>query len=109
MLDRRSGQERRATNRYPVELDIEWQGRGERMPGSLSDISLDGCFILSSGEVEQGDRIRLFVPLDDGMRVEFGGVVANYVFEIGFGLRFDQLSAAQKDLLISIVKNSTQG
>ncbi|MGE3465721.1 MAG: PilZ domain-containing protein [Pyrinomonadaceae bacterium] len=109
MLDRRSGQERRATNRYPVELEVEWQGAGERMPGTLSDISLDGCFVLGSGEVEHGDRIRLFVPLDDGMRVEFGGVVANYVFEIGFGLKFDQLSLAQKDLLINIVKDVTKG
>ncbi|MEQ1646759.1 MAG: PilZ domain-containing protein, partial [Pyrinomonadaceae bacterium] len=93
MQDRRSGTERRSTTRYPVEFDIEWEAANGRVPGSLSDISLDGCFVLGSGEVEDGDRVRIFVPLEDGMRVEFSGVVANNVFEIGFGVKFDQLSA----------------
>ncbi len=106
MQDRRSGTERRSTNRYPVALDVEWQASGERLTGSISDISLDGCFVLSSGDVEDGERIRMFVPLSDGMKVEFGGVVANHVFEIGFGIRFDSLSAAQRELLIRVVKET---
>lgn len=104
MQDRRSGDERRATNRYPVQLEIEWQAAGDRMPGSLSDVSLDGCFILGSADVQDGDRVKVFVPLTDGMNVEFGGVIANHVFEIGFGVRFDQLSAAQRELLINLVR-----
>ena len=108
MQDRRSGQERRSTNRYPVEFEVEWQGAIRRSKGSVSDISLDGCFVLSSGEVEDGERIKMFVPLADGMKVEFGGVVANHVFEIGFGIRFDKLSAAQRELLIRIVRDSGQ-
>jgi hypothetical protein len=108
MQDRRSGTERRSTNRYPVELDIEWEGPAGRLPGSLSDISIDGCFVLCSGEVEEGERVRIFVPLADGMRVEFSGVVANCVFEIGFGVKFDQLSNAQRELLIKMVRESGQ-
>lgn len=108
MQDRRSGTERRSTNRYPLELDIEWEGTAGRVPGSLSDISLDGCFVLGSGEVEDGERVRIFVPLADGMRVEFSGVVANSVFEIGFGVKFDQLSAAQRDLLIRMARDPRQ-
>lgn len=78
------------------------------MPGSLSDISLDGCFVLGSGEVEDGDRVRIFVPLADGMRVEFSGVIANNVFEIGFGVKFDPLSNAQREVLIQMVRDSGQ-
>jgi len=107
--DRRSGTERRETNRYPVELDVQWQGTGGRLPGSISDVSLAGCFVLSSGDVSDGEQIRLFIPLADGMKVEFSGRVANHVIEIGFGLRFDQLSAAQRDLLIQIVRDSEGG
>ena len=70
----------------------------------MSDVSLDGCFVLSSGDVNDGDPIRLFVPLSDGMKVEFSGRVANHVIEIGFGLRFDKLSAAQRDVLARIVR-----
>lgn len=104
--DRRSGAERRATNRYPVDVEIEWEGTTGRSPGSISDVSLDGCFVLSSGDVNDGDRVKLFIPLADGMKVEFGGRVANHALEIGFGFRFDQLSVAQRDLLVKIVRES---
>jgi hypothetical protein len=104
--DRRSGQERRASNRYPVEMDVEWEGAAGRQPGTLSDVSLDGCFVLSSGDIEDGDPVKIFVPLADGMRVQFDGKVANHVYEIGFGVRFGQLSAAQRDLLSQIVHRS---
>ena len=104
--DRRSGTERRATNRFPVEVDVQWQGSGSRMPGSVSDVSLDGCFVLSSGDVTDGETVKLFVPLADGMKVEFSGRVANHVMEIGFGLKFDQLSAAQRDVLGHLVRQA---
>jgi hypothetical protein len=104
--DRRSGTERRASNRFPIEVDVQWQGSGERMPGSVSDVSLDGCFVLSSGDVTDGETVKLFVPLADGMKVEFSGRVANHVLEIGFGLKFDQLSAAQRDVLSRLVREA---
>ena len=104
--DRRSGTERRGTNRFPVELDIEWQGTGERSPGTLSDVSLDGCFVLGSGDVTDGEHIKIFVPLVDGMKVQFDGKVANHVFEIGFGINFEPLSEAQRELLVGLVRKT---
>ena len=102
--ERRSGAERRATNRCPVEVDIEWQSSGERQKGTLSDVSFDGCFILGSGEVEDGENVLVFIPLADGMKVQFAGSVANHVFEIGFGVKFDQLSSAQREVLVGLVR-----
>lgn len=106
--DRRSGLERRSSNRYPVEMDVEWEGAHGRQPGTLSDVSLDGCFVLSSGDIDDGDPVKVFVPLADGMKVQFDGKVANHVFEIGFGVRFGQLSAAQRDLLGQIVRKADE-
>ena len=104
--DRRSGYERRSSNRYPVELEVEWEGNSGRQPGTMSDVSLEGCFILSSGDTNDGDTVKIFVPLEDGMRVQFQGTVANHVYEIGFGVRFGALSAAQRDLLTQMVRPS---
>ncbi len=104
--DRRSGSERRATNRYPIELEVEWEGSAGRRPGTISDVSLDGCFVLSSGDTHDGDAVKVFIPLADGMKVQFDGKVANHVYEIGFGVRFEQLSAAQRDLLIRLVRET---
>lgn len=108
-MDRRSGHERRTTNRFVVEVDVEWEGPKGRQPGTISDVSLDGCFVLGSGDIGDGDPVRIFVPLADGMKVQFTGRVANHVFEIGFGVKFDQLSAQQKDLLTQIVRRAEGG
>ncbi len=108
MQDRRSGIERRSSNRYQVDVEIEWEASGTRSPGSISDVSLEGCFVLGSGDVLDGDRVRIFIPLADGMKVEFGGAVANHVFEIGFGVKFDPLASAQRELLMAIVRQSGQ-
>lgn len=104
--DRRSGGERRSSSRYHIEVDVEWQAGSERLPGSVSDVSLDGCFVLCSGDVEDGERVKVFIPLADGMKVEFAGRVANHVVDIGFGLKFDQLSAAQRDVLGRLVREA---
>ena len=106
MEDRRSGEERRGTNRYPIEINVEWEAGAGRQPGSMSDVSLDGCFLLSSGDVNDGDTVKIFVPLADGMKVQFDARVANHVYEIGFGVKFATLSTAQRELLVKIVRQT---
>ena len=69
-------------------------------------MSIDGCFVLSSGDINDGDSVKVFVPLADGMKVQFDGKVANHVYEIGFGVRFEQLTGAQRDVLIKIVRDT---
>lgn len=106
--DRRTGEERRGTKRFPVDVQIEWEVNGVRKPGTMNDVSFDGCYVLSSANVLDGDTVRIFVPLADGMRVQFGGKIANHVVEIGFGVRFEALSSAQRDLLVNLVRSSPQ-
>ena len=104
--DRRSGRERRGTNRFPINIDVEWETNGSRQKGTMSDVSFDGCFMLSSGDVEDHDPVRILVPLADGMKVQFSGKIANHALEIGFGVKFDQLSTAQREVLIRLVRES---
>ena len=106
MQDRRSGDERRSTNRYPLDIPVEWEAASGRQPGTLSDVSFDGCFVLSNGDVADGDNVKIFLPLGDGMKVQFDGRIANHVFEIGFGVKFVPLSQAQKEILTKLVKES---
>ncbi|MGI9054861.1 MAG: PilZ domain-containing protein, partial [Pyrinomonadaceae bacterium] len=49
--DRRSGSERRTNKRFSVNIDVEWEGSVGRQPGTISDVSTTGCFVLCSGEV----------------------------------------------------------
>jgi len=106
--DRRSGSERRSTNRFPVEAPIEWDAGGEQKEGTMSDVSYDGCFVMTGGDVANGTTVRIFLALEDGVKVQYAGKVANSVAEIGFGVRFDQLTAAQREVLVRHVKSSRE-
>ena len=103
--DRRTGNERRTTKRYGVNIDIEWEGSVGRRKGTISDISTTGCFVLCSGEVNDGEMVKIFIPLADGMKAEFWGEVVNHVLEIGFGANFVALSTPQREFLEGIVKS----
>lgn len=103
MNDRRSGADRRAIARNPVSIDIQWEGSQGRQNGTISDLSELGCFVLSGGMVFEGEAVRLFLPLDTGFNVEFRGTVLNHAFEIGFAVRFQGLSRAQRDVLFNLV------
>lgn len=104
--DRRSGNERRESDRLAVKIDVQWEGAsGKRKPGNLSDLSPQGCFVLCSGEVEDGEKVRIFLPLADKMKVEFWGKIVNHIYEIGFAVRFVQLSSAQKDFIEKLLRH----
>ena len=105
ILDRRSGRDRRTNERYQLNIDVEWEGLIGRKPGTISDISTTGCFVMCSGEVADGETVKIFLPLSDGMKVQFWGEVVNHVLEIGYGVRFIELSQAQKDFLGKFVES----
>ncbi len=101
--DRRSGDDRRNHARRNVTIDVEWEDSTGRRAGTLSDLSEAGCFVLSSGEVNAGDVIKLFLPLGDGMKVQVLGEVKNQVSDIGFALRFMTPSEAQSDVITGLM------
>jgi len=103
-IDRRKADDRRRTKRFTVSLDVEWENHYGRRTGTMSDISEEGCFILTEVDVTDGELVKVFVPLTGGMKVEFMGQVANYVYEIGFAVHFLSLSEAQKEFLANFVE-----
>lgn len=58
------------------------QGRG-----AVSDLSATGCFVLSGGEVANGELIRLQIDFPRNVGIVWGRVVYS-VTDIGFALRF---------------------
>lgn len=102
-IDRRMSDERRSSKRYAVNIVVEWENHNGRKNGTLSDISEKGCFVLSDVDVSDGELVKVFIPLSDGMKVEFMGQIANFVHEIGFAVHFLSLSDSQKEFLTSFV------
>ncbi len=97
LKDRRTGRDRRNSERFSVSIEIEWEGLVGRKKGTISDFSTTGCFILCTGEVEDGETVKIFFPLSDGRKIQFWGEVVNHVFEIGFAAKFIELSEAQME------------
>lgn len=109
VIDRRSGKDRRKNARYSVTIDIEWETLSGRFPGTMSDISRTGCFILSQANVVDGEDVRIYMRLKDGRTIAFMGRVVNNVFEIGFAAEFVNLGQDLKLFLekyISTLENS---
>jgi len=103
VMDRRIGAERRIAKRYRVNIDIQWEAGEGKRPGTVSDISTNGCFVLCTGEVDDGERIKLYLPLSGGMKVQFNAEVVNHLIEVGFAVRFTDLTPAQKDFVENFV------
>jgi hypothetical protein len=101
--DRRSGDDRRSISRHRLTIDLEYEDPNGRHSGTLSDISRDGCFILGSGQTRDGDEIKIYLPLSAGMKVAFVGEVANHILEIGFAVKFYDLSVAQAEFLVNFI------
>jgi hypothetical protein len=104
-MDRRTGSERRTAARYSVNIEVEWEANVGRKNGIINDISREGCFVLCSGEVEDGEKVKIFFPLSDGMKVQFLSAVVNHIYDIGFGVRFVELGVAQKTFLSKFIES----
>ena len=96
--------ERREAGRTSLVLDIYWQGRHGRSKGTISDLSRDGCFVLSGDEVSDGETVHVFLPIGDGMNAQFTGSVTNHDDEIGFAVRFHELGEEHRRVLDRLIR-----
>ena len=103
MNDRRSGRERRAVARSKAAVDIEWENHLGRHTGTISDISRQGCFVLTGGDFVNGETVFLYLPLSTGDLVRIHGEITNNVFEIGFAVKFEGLSETELEFIDNFI------
>jgi len=107
VIDRRKGSDRRKHRRHAVRIDVDWENPMGRRTARISDVSVDGCFVLSSGDVDDGQIVKVFFPLSNGKKALFWGKIVNHVFDVGFGLRFVAVTDVQQSLLKKLLGNLT--
>lgn len=98
------GEERRKAKRFRVNLPVRWEGARARERGTISDLSLTGCFMLTAGQTVRGEPVRLTVQLPGEVSIRLGGEVVYYTEEIGFAVRFTEGEAADKRQLAGFLK-----
>ena len=74
-LDRRKSEERRRARRFAVTIDVDWESHFGRRTGTMSDISEEGCFILSEVDVSDGE----LCELKQASRITSVAVIASLV------------------------------
>ena len=96
LAHRGRGRERRRSPRAPMLLPVTWGRTGERQrEAETGDISLGGCFVMTTEAVRVGERVIVTLPCAATAGLRLAGEVA-YRIEIGFGVRFGRMPEAAR-------------
>lgn len=80
--------ERRLNPRYKVNIRVRWEGPRTQREGTVTDLSIGGCFILTEDMgVEKRDLVKIELQLPASVITLWGQVIYT-ADEIGFGVRF---------------------
>jgi PilZ domain len=99
----RMNEDRRHATRVRVNFPARWEGLMDQNEATICDISITGCMVLSGGEVTSGELIRLEIQFPNGEWAYQWGEVAYPVPEIGFALRFTDLTEEEKRRLQKLI------
>lgn len=81
--------DRRSAPRVRVNLPARWEGVLFRNKATVTDLSRNGCFVLTGGKVEMKELISLEFQLPNQHWVHFWAEVVDEATEIGFAVRFN--------------------
>ena len=84
--------DRRSAPRARVKLPARWEGVLSREDATITDLSRNGCFVLTGGKVELKELVSLEIQLTDQQKVNFWAEVVNQASEIGFAVKFNSSS-----------------
>lgn len=91
--------ERRGAERVQVTIDARWEGVAAQCAGTIVDLSVTGCFILTSDLVTEGELIRLELMTPTGGSIYLWGEVVYKLSEMGFALHFTGMGEAEREML----------
>ncbi|HVF57373.1 MAG TPA: PilZ domain-containing protein [Pyrinomonadaceae bacterium] len=96
--------ERRKAERIHIKIGAHWEGLLSRRDGTIVDVSTEGCFILTSDDVQPKELIRLEIGMPTGRRIFLWGEVVYQVHEMGFALRFTSNDEAEQKMLATFLE-----
>ena len=96
--------ERRKAPRLNVDFPVRWEGVLTQEVGSVTSISESGCFVLTAGQVQQKELIRLEIDFPAGAAC-FWSEVVDEAYEIGFAVRFTSAGDEDMELPQTTLKN----
>jgi hypothetical protein len=92
-------EERRGAARAKVNLPARWEGVLSQQHASVTNLSVNGCFLLSGGSVEARELIRLEITLPNDDHIYPWAEVVEAAGEIGFAVRFTMMDDDEQERL----------
>ncbi len=102
------GHERRLSERVRVKVDVQWEGEKGLNHGTIHDINMNGCFVLCSGKIRDGELVKVEVLIPKKKPVALWGEVVNHLDEIGFGMRFTSVGKPESEFLKRLLKRAKE-
>jgi hypothetical protein len=96
--------ERRSAPRARVNLPARWEGVLSRETATVTDLSRNGCFVLTGGRVEKKELVWLEIELPERDSVHFWAEVVDEATDIGFALRFNSGSEEDEQVLAKFLE-----
>lgn len=100
--------ERRSAPRARVNLPARWEGVLSREDATVTDLSRNGCFVLSGGKVDRKELISLEIQLENQQTLHFWAEVVDEASDIGFALKFNSASSEDEQSLASFLESVFQ-
>lgn len=88
-----------------ADLPVRWEGFLEKSKGTISDISVNGCFILTGGAVKPDELVSVEMDVPSLLHMQLWGIVVYSSEPIGFAIRFKELSATEQTLLDRVINH----
>ena len=76
-----------------------------REDATVTDISRNGCFVLTGGKVEVKELVWLEIKLNEQQKVKFWAEVVDEASEIGFALKFNSSSPEDEAALARFLED----
>jgi PilZ domain-containing protein len=96
--------DRRSAPRVRVNLPARWQGVLHGEKATITDLSRNGCFVLSGGKVQVKELISLEIELPHRRIAHFWAEVVDEASEIGFAVKFNSSSDEDQARLESYIE-----
>jgi hypothetical protein len=97
--------DRRSAPRVRVKLAARWEGVLTHDTATITDLSRNGCFVLTGGKVTQKELIWVEIDLPNPPPIHFWAEVIEIADEIGFAVRFNTGAEVDKERLAKFIES----
>jgi hypothetical protein len=97
-------EERRGAPRVKVNLPARWEGVLTQQQAQVTNLSVNGCFLLSGGKVEPKELVRVEITLPGQNPMYFWAEVVDAAYEIGFAVHFTSTDEEDQKRLSDFVE-----